>query len=242
MTKIEWASESLNCITGCTKVSAGCKNCYAERMTKRLKAMGNAKYAAGWDKVVFHGDALDVIDRWRKPRRVFVNSMSDSFHDDVRWPQVNKMIRTFRNAPKHQFLLLTKRPERMMAMLEGVNLIMYEQIWWPENVWVGVTIENADYAWRADELRTSLAKVRFLSLEPLLSPLPALDLRGIHWVIVGGESGPGARPMDEDWVRDIVAQCKQAGVPVFYKQKMVDGKKVSMPLLDGVRYADYPNT
>lgn len=233
MTKIEWASESLNCITGCTKVSAGCKNCYAERMTNRLQAMGNPKYAAGWNTVVMHDKALDVIDHWRKPRRVFVNSMSDSFHDDVSYSSIRFMLDKFRNAPKHQFLLLTKRASRIKSMESLLD--------WPDNVWMGVTIERADMISRAEYLRNSGAKVKFLSLEPLLSPLPNLDLRGIHWVIVGGESGPGARPMDEDWVREIVAQCKDAGVPVFYKQRMENGKKVSMPLLDGVRYADYPN-
>jgi protein gp37 len=240
MTKIEWASESLNCITGCTKVSPGCKNCYAEKMTKRLQAMGNAKYAAGWDKVVFHADALDVIDKWRKPRRVFVNSMSDSWHDAIRWPELNRMVSKFRKHPQHQFLMLTKRAARIQDMF--LRTYKYSRRYWPDNVWVGVTIENADYMKRADELRRSFAKIKYLSLEPLLSPLPDLDLTDIDWVIVGGESGPGARPMEEDWVRDIVAQCKAAGVPVFYKQRMANGKKVSMPLLDGVRYAEYPYT
>ncbi|MGB7157716.1 MAG: phage Gp37/Gp68 family protein [Tepidisphaeraceae bacterium] len=206
---IEWTEATWNPVTGCTKVSAGCKHCYAERMAKRLQAMGVSQYANGF-KLTLQPKALELPARWRKPRRIFVNSMSDLFHPDVPLHYIRRVFRVMNECPRHSFQILTKRPEIAAAYAADLN--------WSSNIWMGTSIENVLVASRASSLRTIPAKTRFLSLEPLLGPLPRLDLNGIHWVIVGGESGPGARPIEARWVEQIRDRCLSAGVPFFFKQ------------------------
>lgn len=202
---IEWTQETWNPITGCTKYSEGCKNCYAEKMTKRLKAMRQKKYAEGFDKVVFHPK-----EQWRafgkKPKMIFVNSMSDTFHKDILHWQVETILGVCLYNNIHTFQILTKRSERL------------KEFSYPKNVWLGVTVEHSDYKFRIDDLKQTNASVKFLSCEPLLSDLGELDLSGIDWVICGGESGPNARPCHPDWVRNIQRQCQEQNVPFFFKQ------------------------
>ena len=206
---IEWTEMTWNPVTGCTKISQGCKRCYAERMAKRLTAMGSERYRNGF-KVTLHPDLLDVPRRWRQPRVVFVNSMSDLFHEDIPLEYIQRVFATMRECPQHTFQVLTKRSERLAGMAA--------QISWPRNVWMGVSVEDARVLSRIHDLRTVPAAVRFLSLEPLIGPLDELALEGIHWVIVGGESGPRARPMRREWVDSIHRQCRGARVPFFFKQ------------------------
>jgi protein gp37 len=206
---IEWTEMTWNPVTGCTKISPGCKHCYAETMAKRLVAMGSPRYAAGF-KVRLQEDLVDLPRRWKSPRTVFVNSMSDLFHEAVPLPFIQRIFLTMGECPQHQFQILTKRAERLVAIAP--------QLPWTSNVWMGVSIESQKYAYRADLLRQVAAQIRFLSVEPLLGPIPSLPLDGIHWVIVGGESGRQARAMDRQWVQDIFRQCRRADVPFFFKQ------------------------
>jgi len=226
-TAIEWTDETWNPTTGCDQVSPGCDNCYALTLAKRLKGMGVAAYQNDGDpgtsgpgfKLTLHPDRLDQPLRWRKPRRIFVNSMSDLFHPDVPDVFVGRVFHTMAAASQHQFQILTKRPQRMRVVLSDNDWGLREIYPWPlANVWLGTSIESDRYTFRANHLRQTPAAVRFLSLEPLLGPLPSLDLDGIGWVIVGGESGAGARPMHLDWVRDIRRRCKDQGVAFFFKQ------------------------
>lgn len=231
-TSIEWTNATWNPVTGCTKISPGCKHCYAERMARRLQAMGQARYRNGF-RVTLQPDVVELPLRWRKPRMIFVNSMSDLFHKDVPEEFIARCFAVMARASQHTFQILTKRPERAAAMARGLP--------WPANVWMGTSVENADYAGRIGHLESIPAAVRFLSLEPLLGPIPALPLAGIHWVIVGGESGPGARRMEAAWVRDIRDQCAQCGVPFFFKQwggvlKCRNGRE-----LDGRTWDDMPS-
>ena len=207
--KIEWTESSWNPVTGCTKVSEGCRNCYAERMAKRLKAMAQPNYKNGF-KVTCHPHVLKLPLRWKKPRTIFVNSMSDLFHEEIPLSFLDKIFSTMNEARWHTFQVLTKRAEHMVQLAGRFN--------WTPNIWMGVTVENAAHVDRIDFLRHVPSAVRFLSLEPLLGPIPDLGLEGIDWVIVGGESGPGARPMREEWVLDIRDRCVDAGVPFFFKQ------------------------
>lgn len=232
-TKIEWTESTWNPVTGCTKISPGCKHCYAERLALRLKAMGNPSYQNGFD-LTLHEDRLEDPLRWKKPQTVFVNSMSDLFHEDVPIAFIQRVFATMRAASWHQFQILTKRSDRLAAVAD--------QIEWPQNVWMGVSVENAKYAFRIDNLRTVGAKIRFLSIEPLLGPIDRLDLRGIHWVIVGGESGPGSRQMDVDWVLAIRDLCRAAEVPFFFKQWGGVNKKRTGRLLAGRSWDEVPNT
>ena len=206
---IEWTEMTWNPVTGCTKVSPGCKHCYAETMAKRLKAMGSERYRNGFALTV-QDDLVELPLRWKRPRVVFVNSMSDLFHERVSLDYIRRVFDTMRRCPQHQFQVLTKRAERL-AELAG-------DLQWCENIWMGVSVESQSYAYRSRLLRQVPASIRFLSVEPLLGPIPALPLDGIHWVIVGGESGPGARPVDRSWVTGIFRQCRVAGVPFFLKQ------------------------
>jgi protein gp37 len=206
---IEWTESTWNPVTGCTKVSPGCKHCYAERMAMRLKAMGQPKYASGF-KLALHEDTLEQPLGWEKPSVIFVNSMSDLFHQDVPLTFIHKVFDVMRRASWHTFQVLTKRSRRLLELNPEID--------WPGNVWMGVSVENRDYTFRIEHLRQTDAQIKFLSLEPLLGPLPGLNLRGIDWVIVGGESGPAARPMAEEWVIDIRDQCLVARVPFFFKQ------------------------
>ena len=206
---IEWTESTWNPVTGCTKISSGCKHCYAERMAKRLQAMGQPNYVNGF-KVTCHPDVLEHPLRWKKPQMIFVNSMSDLFHRDVPRAFIDEIFFTMKETPWHTYQVLTKRSGRLAQMAASLK--------WTPNIWMGVTVESADLVKRIDDLRSVPAAVRFLSLEPLLGPLPELNLDGINWVIVGGESGPGARPMDPAWVTEIKDQCLDARVPFFFKQ------------------------
>ncbi len=228
---IEWTEATWNPLTGCTKVSPGCKHCYAERLSKRLRAMGNAKYANGF-RLTLHEDALDLPLRWRKPRAIFVNSMSDLFHEDVPDEFVHRVFAVMAAAHWHRFQVLTKRPERLLALDPDLA--------WQPNIWMGVSVENDRYVPRVDLLRQTRAHVKFLSIEPLLGPLPSLDLAGIDWAIVGGESGPGARPLQESWVRDIRDRCLDAGVPFFFKQWGGVQKYRTGRVLDGRTWDEMP--
>jgi protein gp37 len=228
---IEWTDGTWNPVTGCTKVSPGCKNCYAERMAKRLRAMGVPQYNNGF-RVTTHEDALTLPLRWREPRLVFVNSMSDLFHELVPLSFVQRVFEVMERAAHHTFQVLTKRPEVVVQYASELP--------WPPNVWVGTSIENALYGHRGATLRQIPARTRFLSLEPLLGPLPGLSLEGIHWVIVGGESGPGARPMRREWVIQIRDRCHARGVPFFFKQWGGVNKKKAGRVLDGRTWDDMP--
>lgn len=228
---IEWTEVTWNPVTGCTKVSAGCKHCYAERMARRLHAMGVDRYADGF-RVTLQPDLLDLPLRWRRPRVVFVNSMSDLFHDDVPGDYIVRVFATMAASPRHTFQVLTKRAERLSHLAPRLP--------WPENVWMGVSVEDARVVGRIEALKRVPASVRFLSLEPLLGPLDDLQLDGIDWVIVGGESGPGARPMEADWVRSIQRQCHHADVPFFFKQWGGPNKKRTGRRLDGALHDAMP--
>lgn len=228
---IEWTQSTWNPVTGCTKVSPGCTHCYAERMALRLRAMGLPNYSHGF-KLTLHEDALEAPLSWRKPQMVFVNSMSDLFHEGVPEAFILRVMEIMRRAERHHFQVLTKRSERLLTLDQSVG--------WPENAWLGVTVENEDYLFRAEHLRRTRAAVKFLSLEPLLGPLPHLDLQGIDWVIVGGESGPGARPMQGSWVVEIRDQCLSAGVPFFFKQWGGVNKKRAGRLLEGRTWDQMP--
>jgi len=229
--KIEWTESTWNPITGCSKVSPGCKHCYAERMAKRLKAMGNPSYVNGF-KLTCHEHLLDRPLSWKRPQMIFVNSMSDLFHEDIPFDFLQKIFNVMRKAHWHTFQILTKR--------SGILLELNSKIDWPDNVWMGVSVENDKYKFRIDDLRKTKAKVKFLSLEPLLGPLNKLNLKGIDWVIVGGESGPGARPIDEKWVLDIREQCLKAKVPFFFKQWGGVQKKRNGRLLEGRTWDELP--
>ena len=228
---IEWTESTWNPVTGCTKVSPGCKHCYAERMALRLQAMKQPNYADGF-KLAMHHQALDLPLRWKKHQTIFVNSMSDLFHEDVPLSFILEVFDVMRRASWHDFQILTKRSRRLMELSSELE--------WPKNVWMGVSVENADYAYRIHHLRSTGASVKFLSLEPLLGALPNLDLSAIDWVIVGGESGPMARPIDKDWVTDIRDQCQQSGMPFFFKQWGGAKKKKTGRLLDGRTWDELP--
>ncbi len=221
---IEWTESTWNPLTGCTKISPGCKNCYAERMAKRLQAMGQPNYANGF-KLTLQERSLDLPLTWKKPHMIFVNSMSDLFHDDVPIEFIRKVFEVIRTASWHTFQILTKRSERLIKLSDVIN--------WPDNVWMGVSVENQKYTYRINHLQATRAPIKFLSLEPLLGPLPNLYLDDIDWVIVGGESGPGARPIEENWVIDIRDQCLRSNVPFFFKQWGGVHKKYRGRLLQG---------
>ena len=228
---IEWTESTWNPVTGCTKISTGCLNCYAERMALRLQAMGQPNYRNGF-KVTCHRHTLDMPLRWKKPQMVFVNSMSDLFHKDVPDDFIWDIYSTMRQAKQHQYQILSKRAERLAALSPELP--------WLENIWMGVTVEAADYKYRIDYLRYTGAKVKFLSLEPLLNDLGELNLDEIDWVIVGGESGPGARPVEINWVRNIREQCLTQNVPFFFKQWGGTNKKKTGRLLDGKTWDEMP--
>ena len=207
--RIEWTESSWNPVTGCTKISAGCAHCYAERMARRLHAMGQPNYRNGFE-VACHPDALGLPLKWKKSQMIFVNSMSDLFHRAVPARFIEEIFFTMNQARWHTFQILTKRADRLLQLAPRLK--------WTPNVWMGVTVENDKHVDRINRLREVPAAVRFLSLEPLLGPLPELDLTRIDWVIVGGESGPGARPMDPAWVLDLRDQCLNARVAFFFEQ------------------------
>ena len=229
---IEWTELTWNPTTGCDKLSAGCKFCYAEVMTKRLKAMGQEKYAGGFKEIKTHESELKRPYTWGGRKTVFVNSMSDLFHKAVPLDFIQKVFTTMNECSRHTFQVLTKRAE----LLEQYS----DQLVWTENIWMGVSVENQEVAFRIDHLRRSAAKIKFLSLEPLLGPLHNLDLTGIDWVIVGGESGRKPRPMKAEWVEDIRQQCEAAGVHFFFKQWGGTNKKAAGRILNERTYDAMP--
>jgi protein gp37 len=228
---IEWTEMTWNPVTGCSKVSEGCRHCYAERMALRLRAMGNRRYVNGFE-VTLHDDLVDLPRTYRQPRVIFVNSMSDLFHEDVPEEFIARVFDTMVACPQHTFQVLTKRSRRLKEM--GSRLP------WPKNVWIGVSVEDARVLGRIEDLREVPAAVRFLSCEPLLGPMEDLDLKGIGWVIVGGESGPGARPMKSEWVESILKQCKKAKVAFFFKQWGGTRKDITGRELNGRTYDELP--
>lgn len=248
MSAIEWTDVTWNPVTGCDRVSPGCDHCYALTLAGRLKAMGQAGYQNDGDSrtsgpgfgLTLHPDRLDQPLRWRKPRRVFVNSMSDLFHPEVPDDFLREVVITMANAHQHTFQVLTKRPQRMADYLTELFSLSPT---WPNSlrhVWWGTSIESDRYAFRADHLRRIPYATRFLSLEPLLGPLPHLDLDGIDWVIAGGESGLSARPINPNWVRDIRDRCTEAGIPFFFKQWGGRTPKANGRVLDGRTWDEYP--
>ena len=230
-TKIEWCDEVWNPVTGCTKISPGCKFCYAERMAKRLEAMGQQNYSNGF-RLTLQPQMLERPISWKKPQMIFVNSMSDLFHRDVPIGYIKQVFAVMTRANWHQFQVLTKRSERLAEVSSLLD--------WPDNVWMGVSVEDSEREFRIDHLRGTGARIKFLSLEPLLGALPRLNLTGIHWVIVGGESGPGARPMHAAWVTDIQRQCARVGVPFFFKQWGGVNKKKNGRLLQDRTWDELP--
>jgi len=228
---IEWTESTWNPVTGCTKISPGCTNCYAERMAKRLQAMGQPNYANGF-KLTMQPRMLELPLTWKTPQMIFVNSMSDLFHKDVTTDYIFKVFEVMGQAKQHVFQVLTKRSNRLMRLSP--------QLTWTPNIWMGVSVESAAYTFRIDHLRETGAHVKFLSLEPLLGPLPGMNLQEIDWAIVGGESGPGARAMQSEWVVDIRDQCLAAGVPFFFKQWGGTRKKTTGRLLEGRTWDQMP--
>lgn len=228
---IEWTEMTWNPTTGCDKISAGCKFCYAEVMSKRLQAMGLEKYKDNFE-VRIHEDALSTPYTWKNSKVVFVNSMSDLFHNDIPLDFIKKVFKVMNNNPQHVFQVLTKRAERLFEL--------HTELKWTHNIWMGVSVENEKVKQRIDFLRNTNAKVKFLSLEPLIGPLPNLNLINIDWVIVGGESGHRPRSMDADWVIDIQEQCKNSDVAFFFKQWGGKNKKAAGRLLNGRTYDEMP--
>ncbi|TFW10426.1 phage Gp37/Gp68 family protein [Oxalobacteraceae bacterium OM1] len=231
-TGIEWTEMTWNPVTGCIKVSQGCKHCYAEKMAKRLVAMGAARYANGFTPTLHH-DLIDLPRTWKKPRTVFVNSMSDLFQEAVPTDFIRRVFDTMAACRQHTFQVLTKRSERLA---EIAHLLP-----WTENIWMGVSVEDSRVLQRVHDLAATPAKVKFLSCEPLIGPLNDLPLLDIDWVIVGGESGPGAREMKEKWVRAIQRQCERYNVSFFFKQWGGVRKDMTGRLLDGRTYDEMPD-
>jgi protein gp37 len=228
---IEWTDATWNPVRGCNKISPGCKHCYAERMAKRLQAMGQASYRNGFE-VTLHEQMLQRPLAWKKPQTIFVNSMSDLFHEAVPADFVRRVFNVMERAHWHRFQVLTKRADRLAELAPELS--------WPCNVWMGVSVETSAFVWRIDRLRNVPAAVRFLSVEPLLGPLGRVNLVGIQWVIVGGESGPQARPVRQQWVTDVRDQCLKAGVAFFFKQWGGTRKKVAGRSLDGKTWDAMP--
>jgi len=232
MSKIEWTESSWNPVTGCTKISSGCKNCYAERMAKRLQKMGQPNYINGF-QIALHEHVLEYPLRWKKPQTIFVNSMSDLFHEDIPEYFILKVFETMREAHWHTFQILTKRSKRLKELAPKLE--------WPQNVWMGVSVENQSVQFRIDDLREVPAFIRFLSLEPLLGPLSSINLNNIDWVIVGGESGPKARPIKAKWVIEIKEQCIEQNIPFFFKQWGGINKKRTGRLLEERIWDEMPS-
>ncbi len=228
---IEWTEATWNPVTGCTKISPGCKFCYAERMAHRLEAMGQPRYADGF-RLTLQPDLVDLPLKWKSPRVIFVNSMSDLFHKDVPTEYIQSCFDVMNRASQHTFQILTKRPERALEISGDLP--------WPNNIWLGTSVENADYAWRSSTISKTPAAIHFLSVEPLLGPIPKLPLKGIEWVIVGGESGPGAREMKPEWVRPIRDKCIAMNIPFFFKQWGGVQKSRTGRILDGRTWDETP--
>lgn len=228
---IEWTESTWNPVTGCTKVSPGCKFCYAERLAKRLKAMGQPNYRNGFD-LTLQEQAIKIPLKWKKPQIIFVNSMSDLFHKDVPVEFILKVFEVMKQAHWHHFQVLTKRSERLLELSEILP--------WMPNIWMGVSVENDDYVYRIDHLTQTKAHTKFLSLEPLIGPIENINLQKIDWVIVGGESGPGCRPIRLEWITDIKNQCVKDEVPFFFKQWGGVNKKRNGRTLEGKIWNELP--
>lgn len=229
--KIEWTENTWNPTTGCTKISSGCVNCYAEKMSFRLQKMGNKKYKNGFN-LAFHPDTLREPYMWKRPTKVFVNSMSDLFHEDIPFTFIEEIFKVMNENQKHTFQILTKRSK----ILEKYS----KHLTWTKNIWIGVTVEDESQLFRINDLRKTNAIIKFLSCEPLLSDLGKLNLQNINWVIVGGESGSKSRPMDENWVKNILNQCIQQKIPFFFKQWGGFNKKRNGRTLNGRTYSETP--
>lgn len=229
---IEWTEMTWNPTTGCTKISQGCKFCYAEIMTRRLKAMGQEKYKDGFKIIREHPTTLNVPYLWKSPKIVFVNSMSDLFHEDISDSFIKDVFKVMNDNPQHIFQILTKRAERLFEI--------HSELKWTHNIWMGVSVENKDVTHRINYLQKINACVKFLSLEPLIGPLENMDLLNIDWVIVGGESGHKPRPMKTEWVMDIQKQCEKYGIAFFFKQWGGKNKKAAGRLLNGKTYDEMP--
>ncbi len=235
LSKIEWTEVTWNPTTGCNKVSSGCKNCYAEIFANRLQAMGNEKYKNGF-KLTIHPDVLNEPRKWRNSRIIFVNSMSDLFHEKIPVNFLKSVFKVMNETPHHIYQVLTKRAERLSDISYKLN--------WSDNIWMGVTVEDENAVFRIEHLKKTPAKIKFLSLEPLLGPLPNLDLNGIDWVIVGGESGKYARPVKESWILDIKEQCEKANAEFFFKQwggmnKKANGRELQGKIYNGMPQYNY---
>ena len=228
---IEWTESTWNPVTGCSKVSAGCKNCYAERMAKRLRAMGSPRYADGFS-VSLHRDLIDAPKSWKSPKVIFVNSMSDLFHEKVPVDFIQQVFATMKDCPHHTFQILTKRSERLV--------LLGSELEWSPNVWMGVSVEDSRVVHRIRDLQRVPAAVRFLSLEPLIGPVGEMPLAGIDWAIVGGESGPHSREIKIEWVREIYRQCRKAGTAFFFKQWGGVRKDLTGRQLGGKTYDEMP--
>jgi len=229
--KIEWTEKSWNPTTGCTKISSGCDYCYAEVQANRLKSMGVQKYRNGFD-LRCHANEIQKPLKWKKASVIFVNSMSDIFHEDIPDWFILKVFEVMNKCDWHIFQVLTKREERLLELNKKIR--------WTPNIWMGVTVESSEYLSRIATLRKTGAHIKFISFEPLLGPIPLLSLKGIHWSIVGGESGPNARPMKKDWVLNILNQCEQARVKFFFKQWGGKNKKKNGRYLEGRFYNEFP--
>lgn len=231
--KIEWTDTTWNPITGCTKISEGCQNCYAEVFSRRLKAMGNRRYLNGFNLTI-HRDLFYEPLKWKTPRRVFVNSMSDIFHEDIPDDLILELFSIMNEAEKHTFQILTKRSERLLKMSTRIK--------WTKNIWMGVTIESNEYYSRCDDLKNTEAFIKFISAEPLLSELSEIDLSGIDWLIVGGESGPGSRVIEKEWVEDLKNRSEVLSIPFFFKQWGGVRKKKNGNELNGKIYMEFPKS
>lgn len=232
-TKIEWTESTWNPVTGCTKISTGCKFCYAEVMARRLKAMGQEKYRNGF-KLTLHPDTLQEPYSWKKPKMIFVNSMSDLFHKDIPIDYIQQVFKVIKDNPQHVFQVLTKRAD-VVRYYDSEGLLE-----WPHNLWMGVTVESNDLVDRIENLRNTSARVKFLSCEPLLSALPDMNLKNMDWVIVGGESGRTPRPIKEEWIIDIKEQCQKANTAFYFKQWGGTNKKKAGRKLEGQIYDEMP--
>jgi protein gp37 len=230
-TTIEWTETTWNPTTGCTKISAGCKNCYAAVLARRLQAMGQKKYKNGFD-LTLHANAVNDPYKWKKPKLVFVNSMSDLFHQDVPLHFIQQVFEVMNNTQKHTYQVLTKRSERLLELSPYLT--------WTPNIWMGVSVEDMRVVERIDHLRQTPAMIKFLSCEPLIGPLECINLEGIDWVIVGGESGSKARPMEKEWVEDLQQQCSEQDVAFFFKQWGGVRKKKTGRLLNGRTWDEMP--
>lgn len=228
---IEWTDSTWNPITGCDKISPGCGHCYAETFAERFRGVKGHPFEQGFDLKLWH-ERLELPLEWKKPKTIFVNSMSDLFHKDIPTAYILKVFKTMQLAYWHKFQILTKRSERLLEMDSLIS--------WQPNIWMGVSVETQKYSYRIDHLRKTHAQIKFLSLEPLLGPLPNMNLKEIDWAIVGGESGPRARSMQEEWVLDIRNQCKKSSIPFFFKQWGGVQKKKNGRLLQGKTYDEMP--